>query len=153
LPNFFATLVIVLIAASRLNQVRVFREGFECFRNLMQESSNQTDFRTIHLSRNDDSEIGEEVSYRSIQRALVAGCLAAVVVASFPLTSRASHEIPAGFDLFDPLVGSRINVPGLGLIPIVGVPISSFPDFGGHNLGDTDSILQRKSLLTDIPPV
>lgn len=70
----------------------------------------------------------------------------------FSLPARA-HEIDAGFSLFDPLQGSTIFVPALGrLVPVVGVPITSFPAFGSADLGDTDSILQRDSDVSDSGP-
>jgi PEP-CTERM motif len=51
-----------------------------------------------------------------------------------------------GFDLFDPLPGTRILLPGLGLVPFVGVPLETF-DFemgsGPVPTGNTDTVVQR----------
>jgi hypothetical protein len=69
---------------------------------------------------------------------------------SFPARA---NLIDAGYNLFDPLQGSTIFVPALGrLVPVVGVPITSFKAFGGADLGDTNSILQRQSPVSDSGP-
>ena len=55
--------------------------------------------------------------------------------------------------MFDPLTGSLIFVPTLGrLVPVIGVPIVSFPDFGPAPLGDTNSILRRANTVSDSGP-
>src|SRR5262245_12593460 len=82
---------------------------------------------------------------------LIAGIVISIVL-GFPQTSRADL-IDAGFDLFDPQPGSLIFVPALGrLVPVVGVTISSFPDFGPVGLGNTNSILQRFDSVSDSGP-
>jgi hypothetical protein len=88
------------------------------------------------------------MSHRALRHAVILACVLAFS-ASFSPIARADF-IAAGFDLFDPLQGSQIFVPGGHIVPVVGVPITSFPLlFGNAALGDTNSILERKGCLSD----
>jgi hypothetical protein len=65
-------------------------------------------------------------------------------VATLPRTSRASDIILPGYDLLDPLPGTRVFLSGFGLVPFVGVPFGTF-DFGSGPVatGSTDTIIYR----------
>jgi hypothetical protein len=79
------------------------------------------------------------------------GVLAFLWILALPVQGRASDiELP-GFDAFDPLPGTEVFLPGLGLVPFVGVPLGMF-DFGPFGAqfpqgpvatGSTDTLIFR----------
>jgi hypothetical protein len=95
---------------------------------------------------------GRTMSHETLKRQILIGSVALIFVTTISAEARADF-ISAVFDLFDPLPGSVIFVPALGrLVPVLGVPITSFPEFGGADLGNTDSILHRDNAVSDSGP-
>jgi hypothetical protein len=72
------------------------------------------------------------------------GVFACALAAGSPRTVEASDIMLLGFDLFDPLPGSQVFLPGHGLFPFVGVPLDTFDfGFGPVATGTTDTVIQR----------
>jgi hypothetical protein len=74
----------------------------------------------------------------------VGAALLTLIVVAVPRPADASDIITRGFDLSDPLPGTAVNLPGLGLVPFVGVPLGTF-DFGVGPVPtfNADTIIER----------
>ena len=77
------------------------------------------------------------MSYVAIKRGITTGYFVLALVTVFPSAAR-GDQIDDGFNLFDPLPGSQIFVPGLGLLPVVGVPIVSSQRLSVNRDSDAD---------------
>jgi hypothetical protein len=84
------------------------------------------------------------MSVHWLRRRLGVGVLALAAVAGSPRAALASDIVIRGFDLFDPLPGTSVFLPGFGLVPFIGVPLGTF-DFGSGSVptGTTDTIIER----------
>ena len=92
------------------------------------------------------------MTHEAFRHGSILTCLVLALITTCPRNARADF-IDHGYDLFDPMSGSVLFVPALGsLVPILGVPIGSFPVFGSADLGDTNSILFRDITLSDSGP-
>ena len=72
-------------------------------------------------------------------------CAVAICLIAGTADRAAATDIQPGFDLFESLLGTEVDlsVLGLGVIPLDGVPLAP-------NLGTTDTIVERRSCTAGI---
>jgi len=70
--------------------------------------------------------------------------LTLILSAITPQAVRASDILTQGFDLFDPLTGTMVNLPVAGIVPFVGVPLETVDfGFGPVPTFNADTVIER----------